>query len=347
MKKKFFALCAACVLLLSLTACGGSAKSGDSAAMADMQTAPSAPADYNYNGAIEENAFDMPAESMGWDAAMPEPESPAGGYNGMDSSYGGVPANAKIIYTADMDLETKEFEAASKALADIVEELGGYFESRSVSEGGYYRSLNCTVRVPVKNFVTLLDRAGEAAHVTGRSEYLEDVSEAYYDQEARLTTQRIKLERLQELLSKAENMADIITIESAISDTELEIEYLTGSLRKYDSQINYSTVTLSLSEVYRLSTDEEVPMTFGQRMASAFSMGCQRGVEGLEDFAVGVARNWVGLLIWAAILAAAVLLVRRWLRKKAARRKVYAPSAPPAPPAPPADAGTQEEDQKE
>ena len=166
MKKKFFALCAACVLLLSLTACGGSAKSGDSAAMTGMQTAPSAPADYNYNGAIEENAFDMPAESMGWDAAMPEPESPAGGYNGMDSSYGGVPANAKIIYTADMDLETKEFEAASKALADIVEELGGYFESRSVSEGGYYRSLNCTVRVPVKNFVTLLDRAGEAAHVT-------------------------------------------------------------------------------------------------------------------------------------------------------------------------------------
>lgn len=319
MKKKFFALCAACVLLLSLTACGGSANGGDSAAMADMQTAPSAPADYNYNGAIEENAFDMPAESMGWDAAMPEPESPAGGYNGMDSSYGGVPANAKIIYTADMDLETKEFEAASKALADIVEELGGYFESRSVSEGGYYRSLNCTVRVPVKNFVTLLDRAGEAAHVTGRSEYLEDVSEAYYDQEARLTTQRIKLERLQELLSKAENMADIITIESAISDTELEIEYLTGSLRKYDSQINYSTVNLCLREVYRLSTDEEVPVTFGQRFAAAFSSGFLRGVEGLEDFVIGMARNWVMLLLLAAIVAIAILLLRRGRRKRAER----------------------------
>ena len=49
----------------------------------------------------------------------------------------------------------------------------------------------------------------------------------YYDNEARLTTQRTKLERLQELLSKAEAMEDIITIESAISETELQIEYLT------------------------------------------------------------------------------------------------------------------------
>ena len=52
-------------------------------------------------------------------------------------------------------------------------------------------------------------------------------------------------------------MEDIIALESAISETELEIEFLTGSLRKYDSKINFSTITLSLREVYRLSTDEE------------------------------------------------------------------------------------------
>lgn len=337
MKKKLFSLLAL-LLVLSLAACGGGSKNsaaGDIGTDFAPQDAPSAPRE-DYNTA--EMGWDVPAMAEEGDFA-PEP-SPGGG------GYGGVPANAKIIYTANLALETKEFDNASKALAALVEDMGGYFESRTVNQG-YYRSMDAVVRVPVANFTAFLDRAGETAHAVNRAEYLDDVSEAYYDQESRLTTQRVKLERLQELLGKAEDMADIITIESAISDTELEIEYLTGSLRKYDSQINYSTVTLSLSEVYRLSTDEEVPMTFGQRMASAFSMGCQRGVEGLEDFAVGVARNWVGLLIWAAILAAAVLLVRRWLRKKAARRKGYAPYAPPAPPAPPADAGTQEEDQKE
>ena len=310
MKKKVFALLTA-VLLLSLTACGGSA---DSAAGQTSPSASMAAADMNTS-----SNFDMPADAeMGWDLAAPE-EAPAGAEGDYGESGGGtgLPANAKIIYTADMNLETRDFEEASQALSDAVTELGGYFESRNVSQGGTYRSMSCTIRVPVKNFTALLDRAGEAAHVTNRSEYLEDVSEMYYDQEARLTTQRTKLERLQELLSKAENMEDIITIESAISETELQIEYLTGSLRKYDSLINYSTISLYLREVYRLSTDEEAPVTFGQRLGSAFSVGFQRGVDGLEDFAISVARNWMSLLILAAVIAAVVLFLRSRKRKRA------------------------------
>lgn len=288
------------------------------------QTAPSASDAVHF---ATDEKYDMPMEEMGWESdAMPapEPESPEGGYGGMNGSYGGVPANAKIIYTADMSLETKEFDEAQQALEDVVNELGGYFESRSVNQGGHYRSLDCTVRVPVKNFITFLDRAGETAHVTNRSEYLEDVSEAYYDQEARLATQRIKLERLQELLGKAENMADIITIESAISETELQIEYLTGSLRQYDSQINYSTVSIYLREVYRLSTDEEAPVTFGDRIASAFSSGLSSGVANLDDFAIFVARNWLSLLILIAVIAAAVLFFRR----RRSRKKMAAPPLP-------------------
>lgn len=322
MKKRLFALLWSAMLLLSLAACGGSAKGGDMNSAA--QTAPSATDAVHF---ATDEKYDMPMEEMGWESdAMPapEPESPEGGYGGMDGSYGGVPANAKIIYTADMSLETKEFDEAQQALEDVVNELGGYFESRSVNQGGHYRSLDCTVRVPVKNFITFLDRAGETAHVTNRSEYLEDVSEAYYDQEARLATQRIKLERLQELLGKAENMADIITIESAISETELQIEYLTGSLRQYDSQINYSTVSIYLREVYRLSTDEEAPVTFGDRLASAFSSGLSSGVANLDDFAIFVARNWLSLLILIAVIAAVVLFFRR----RRSRKKMAAPPLP-------------------
>ena len=324
MKKKLCSLLAL-LCILSLTACGGSSKIA-------TDSGPSTPQDMPTMSAGS-------APSGGWDTSMsdegdflPEPSPDAG--------YGGVPANAKIIYTATLSLETKEFDAASQALAALVSDVGGYFESRSVDQG-HYRSMDAVVRVPAAEFLSFLDRAGETAHVANRAEYLDDVSEAYYDQESRLATQRTKLERLQELLRQAQDMEDIITIESAISETELEIEFLTGSLRKYDSQINFSTITLSLREVYRLSTDEEVPLTFGQRLGSAFSTGFQRGVEGLEDFAIGVARNWVGLLIWAVIIAAAVLLIRRHLRKRAARRRYpvppvpHAPHVPHVPPVPP------------
>lgn len=317
MKKKVFALLTA-VLLLLLTACGGASKGGVN------NTASSAPAaaDQNFSESYNGYSYDMDMPEMGWDAAAPE-EAPMEPSPDM-ASGSNIPANAKMIYTADVDLETREFEAASQALSDLVDELGGYFEGRSLNQGGYYRSLSCTIRVPAANFSAFLEKAGESAHMTSCSQYSDDVSEAYYDQEARLATQRTKLERLQELLSQAENMADIITIESAISETELQIEYLTGSLRKYDSLINYSTVNLYLREVYRLSTDEEVPVTFGDRFTSAFSTGFQRGVDGLEDFAIDLARNWMTLLIWAVILVCAVLLLRRCIRKRREKRAAAA-----------------------
>lgn len=318
MKKKLFALCTV-LLLLSLTACGGSSKGGSD--NRTSQTASSANADYNGFSMTASDAWDMPE--------APEPEWAAADEAPLDTIYSGVPENAKIIYTADMNLETKEFDQASQTLTAVVTELGGYFESRSLSQGGRYRSIDCVVRIPAENFLTFLDRAGEAAHVTYRHEYSDDVSEVYYDQEARLTTQRTKLARLQELLSQAEDMADIITIESAISETELQIEYLTGSLRKYDSLINYSTVNLSLYEVYRLSTDEEVPLTFGQRFASAFLVGFQNGLAALDDLVISIARNWLTLLIWAAVIVAVIVLVRRHNRKKKAAKLAASIPAPP------------------
>ena len=328
MKRKLYALLWAAALLLSLSACGAGA-GGSSAPKGEYNTDA---ADYVY-----ETPAAMPEGEVGWEsgAPVPAPEEPS------DSGSGGVPANAKIIYTADINLETKDFDDASQALTDIVRELGGYFERRSVSQGGR-RSLDCTVRVPVGNFAAFLDRAGEAAHVTSRSEYLEDVSESYYDQEARLTTQRTKLERLQELLGKAESMEDIITLESAISDTELQIEFLTGSLRKYDSQISYSTVRLCLSEVYRLSTDEEVPVTFAQRLSAAFAAGFHRGVEGLEDFVIGLAQIWVLLVILAAGALIVVLVLRSCRRRKPLARGPEA-GRMPAPPEPEAKKAEKED----
>jgi hypothetical protein len=296
--------------LLTLTACGGGSNSAASRPadnnMVSTDSAPQAPAEGEYGWALD-----------GADTGMPEP-SP-------EESGGGLPAGVKIIYTADVDLETKEFDQASQALDEAVKELGGWFESRSLYQGGSYRRLSCTIRVPAEQFEPLLERAGEAAHMVSRDAYSEDVSETYYDSEARLTTQRTKLERLQTLLAQAATMEDIIALESALSETELQIEYLTGSLRRYDSLVGYSTVNLQLREVYRLSTDEETPMTFGERLGSAFSTGLQRGRDNMEELVIGLAANWMTLLLLAAVIAGGVLGLRRLGRR---RRKAVPPPQP-------------------
>ena len=312
MKKKMFHTLLAAVLLLSLTACGAGGKDAVVSTDSSSSEAPQYSNGWDSGGGYYDanGDYDAPAESEGLGAALP--------------------AGAKMIYTATLELETKEFDAARESITQTVGELGGWFESRRLSQGGSRRYLTCVIRVPAKNFSMLLDRVGEAAHVTDRGEDSQNVSEAYYDTEARLTTQRTKLERLQQLLSQAENMEDIISLESAISETELQIEYLTGSLRQYDSLIDYSTVTVNLREVYRLTSDEEVPVTFGQRLGSALASGLRNGIVNLEDFIIALARNWLSILVWAAVIAAIVLLVRR-LGK---RRKVHFPPSP-KPPQPP------------
>ena len=140
----------------------------------------------------------------------------------------------------------------------------------------------------------------------------ENITEAYYDTDSRLKTAQIKLERLQELLSKADNMADIITIESAISDTEYEIESLSGTLRHYDALVDYATVSLTLSETYKLDENEGAPLTFGARIARAFTNGLRDTGVFLEDLAIGIANN----LVFLAVLAALAVVVVRAVRKK-------------------------------
>ena len=314
MKKKFLSVLLA-LLLLSLTACGG----GPSLSGGD--TGPSS-----------SDSVSSSNQENGWGGGEFYDDAAAEVAASEDAGCGSIlPANTKLIYSADIAMETTEFDAAEQSISRIVENLGGWFESRSIYQGGGSRSLRCTVRVPAKSFQSFLEQAGQAAHVTSRDEYTEDVSEAYYDQESRLVTQRTKLDRLHALLAQATEMEAIISLENAISDTELEIEQLTGSLRKYDSLVGYSTITLRLEEVYKLSTDEEVAVTFGQRLGRAFALGLRRGVSGLEEFSIAAAQNWFNLLILAAIAAAAVLFLRRRRKRVSAPR----PPKPPQPPKPP------------
>ena len=301
MKKWSALLLSLMLLVMTLTACGGS-----NAAM-----------DKSDSAASDSIIFDE-SETAG-DMFFEDAKADGGSIDLTGQGISGVRENAKVIRRANMDMQTKEFDSATEALAKLVGDLNGYFESRDLYNRGSYRSGSFVVRIPVASFDVFCTQAGQLCHLTYFSAADEDISEQYYDTEARLTTQRTKLERLQELLSRAENMEDIITIESAISETELQIEYLTGSLRKYDSLVDYGTIVINIDEVYRLSNEEEPVTTFGGRMSRAFVNGLKNIVDSLEDFAVFLAYNWLTLLVLFAIIGAVVTAVVKQKKKKKAR----------------------------
>ena len=299
MKKKHLSLAALVLAALVLAGCGAG-RSGSTASYA---------AGNGMSTAMEK----------GWDMASTEEAAEPASMAPMAGSGAEAPQGAKRIYSANLELETTAFDDAVADLTALVERTGGYFESSSSGDyGRAYRSANYTVRVPAEQYRSFLDQAGALCHVLDRQEYTENVTEAYYDVDGRLKTQQTKLERLQELLARAESMEDIITIESAISDTEAQIESLSGQLRRYDALVDYSTVCISLNEVYKLSNVEEPATTFASRLGGAFASGWKSFVNGMEDLAVGLAYSWMWLVLLVAIVIAAAALVRKRLRKKRA-----------------------------
>ena len=252
MKRRLFVCFLALTMLLSLTACGAASKTAASSANSRPADTVSATEEKGYFDAETNGGYDDEGRDIG----------------------GGVLENQKIIYTGDINLETTAFDETVKAVAALAEVKGGYLESSTVGGGSRgYRWADYTVRVPSAQFQGFLDQAGELAHVTWRNTNLENITETYYDTAGRLKTQQIKLERLQKLLSQAENMEDIITIESAISETEWNIEDLSGTLRHYDALVDFATVNVHVSEVYKYSDTEELPENFGDRLSSAMSRG--------------------------------------------------------------------------
>ena len=299
--KKLLSILLALTLLLSLSACGSaSMNSADKPAESPMATSP---------------ALDL-KEEMGFDSmtggSVEMPTMPAPSPEEPSSS---LPENVKMIYRGYLYLESTEFDAAVAGLNQLVTQMGGYFESSELNNYSPYRHAFYVVRVPSAKYQSFCSSVGDLAQLNSQRHTTENVSEAYYDTESRLVTQRTKLERLQELLAKADKMEDIITLESAIAETELQIEYLTGSLRKYDSLVDYATVEISLEEVYQLSEQEQPVVGFGAKLAEAFKTGTSRFVNDLESFALRFARNWVSRLIWLVIWIVVIVLVIRWLRK--------------------------------
>lgn len=304
MKRGLALFLAALLTALTLSACGGGYAGGDSA-----------PSVSESQGAYDTGGGDWKGEAFGFDA----PADMADEGTALDPA---APAedrlsNAKMVYTASVEAETTDFDSCAAALERLVEDLGGYLEYASTgSYGDGTRTASYTVRIPAGKFSGFLESVGEIGHVVSQDRNADNISEMYYDTESRLTTQRTKMERLQALLAKAENMEDIITLESAIAETELQIEQLTGSLRHYDALVDFATVDIRLREVVRLSTVEETPPTFGSRLGNAFVDGLHGFGDFLQDLAIFLAYNWT----WILILALIVLAVVRISKRKQAQR---------------------------
>lgn len=210
----------------------------------------------------------------------------------------------KLIRTVDISLKTEAFDADVEGIQQLLSQYGGYIESmhQNGEAGSYYgRSASLTMRVPSEHldaFLTGLDGFGR---VTSRSETTEDMTEQYTDNEARIQTLRTKLERLNTLLGQAEDVSDMLEIESEIADTQYQLDRYESRQLNIDRKVDMSYVYVNVQEtVVRDDVDDE-ELTLGQRLSAAF----KASIEGLGRFG----RNLLVFLVMAAPVIVPVVLI--------------------------------------
>lgn len=235
----------------------------------------------------------------------------------------------KIIYNADIRMESTDFDTARDTLLAAVEDCGAWMEYSSLSGDAkdHDRYAYYTVRVPVENYRTFLAAVGEAGSVLDLSETAENITSSYIDVQARLAALEAQRDRLNDLADQAETTADLLEIESQLSDVQYQLENYTRQLKNMDQQVSYSTVDIRLSEVATLTP---TGTTFGERVVDAFADGWRGFVVFIQGFVLAVIYLWPVLLVAGVIIAVVVTVTKR-------RRKNHPKPVKPAAPTKPAE----------
>ncbi len=304
MKKRIFALTGILLALLLVLAGCGSRAANDSPGVAGYGS-------YNQKSESFSNGGLYDTESP----MMPSPEP------GERDDDAALTTDRKLIQTAWMELESRDYAQALAALEQMVTDCGGYIESRSEQGGSLYstrynaRYAGITARIPADKLETAMGAAGELCNVVSRSTDVADVTESYADTEARLKTLRLQEERLLEILSKATELSDVLELESRLSDVRYQIESYEATLRSYDSRVSYSTLHITLQEVVEYSVINDPPQTLGQRLSDGFKDSMRLVKNSAENALVWLVTYLPLVLLWAVILAVVVWLVLRLVRR--------------------------------
>ena len=301
MKKMTAILVTLCMLAALLAGCGGASKSTQA-----FDAAAAAPAEAA-NGAY----YDM--ESA---------KSEDGGLTG-DTDSTVLPEGRKWIITVNMSAETEDLDALMEALNGKISGLGGYVEDQDSYNGSMYssrryRSASLTVRIPAQRVDEFTEEMSGIANVVSTNLSREDITLSYVATESRVKALQTEEARLLELMEQAETMADLLEIESRLTDVRYELENRASQLRLYDNQVDYATIYLSIDEVQEYTPVEE-PSVW-ERISGGFVSSIKGVGNGLLDLLVWVLAKSPYLVILGGVTVGVVVLIKKRKACKAAKK---------------------------
>ena len=247
------------------------------------------------------------------------------------TGQGGGGFAERIIFTVYADIETTEFDQTIEDVHEMLRLNGGFIESSFVSGITQWqmrlghpprRTANFTLRVPQARLAAMTADLEYLGNVVSRRNEAVNITAQFVDTESRLTALRIQEERLLYMLSLADNVADMIIIEQSLSEVRMRIESMTATLRNWENQINFSTLTLNIFEVEEYTELIPINRTYWQQISDGLAWTFRDIGRFFMNLFSWFIINLPVLIILAVIVFAVQLFVRRKIKKMRGRKNM-------------------------
>jgi hypothetical protein len=156
----------------------------------------------------------------------------------------------KLIRNAELGLEVESYEATlARVQAILAEEKGfiSFADTQQQPNGKIFA--NVILRVPQDRFDAALAKLRALGKVKQQTIKTEDVTKAYMDFEARLSSKQALAERLKKVLAEGKgNVKELMEVEVQLGRVLEETDAIKGELKYYDNRVGLSTIDLRIGE---------------------------------------------------------------------------------------------------
>ncbi|MFP4014713.1 MAG: DUF4349 domain-containing protein [Chitinispirillaceae bacterium] len=143
------------------------------------------------------------------------------------------------FHDAEITARTTDPENLVAHAVNIVQVHGGYLESRN--------SDRIVLRVPVKQFKQVFDTLLNSFEVIDYSQSSSDITDAFFDTEARIRILRATIKRLREILGETQSEETQIELLAQIKSLSEELEEKLTEQKVLKSKAQYSRIAVDMS----------------------------------------------------------------------------------------------------
>ncbi|MEV8332254.1 DUF4349 domain-containing protein [Streptomyces niveus] len=252
-------------------------------------------------------------------------------------------AKTHVIRTATLSVEVKSVTKALAEARSVAVDAGGVIEDETTERvDDSYTTSHVVLRVPEAEYDSVLTELAGTGKLLSRTANAKDVTEQVVDVNSRIATQRASVNRVRKLMDQAQDITDVVALESQLNTRQAELESLLAKQASLADRTTMATVTLDLSE---WAKEEKADEDDGPGFLDALGGGWDAFVSVLRWIVVVLA----AILPFVVALAVLFVLWRvfgvRLTALRARRTPAVEPAAAPAPsPSPDEDKGEGKQD---